>query len=195
MEGLIRGFDVAIPFLRMVFAGVVIAMAVLSALAWGVRTRRIQPFSGVGRFTRKIADPLIAPVDRRVIKLGGSSVTAPWYALVFVLLTGLLALALVMFVRDTLMSIAFASERGAGGMVRLVVTWTFAALQVALLVRVITSWVGGTHSAMGRLAHRLTEWMVAPIRRLIPAFSGIDVSPLVAWFLLSLVRNLVLRAF
>ncbi len=195
MEGVIRGFDVVIPVLRMVFAGVVLAMVVVSALAWGVRTRRIQPFSSIGRFTRKVGDPLIAPVERRVIKAGGTSATAPWWTVVLVLLAGLVVLALVTFVRDTLASVFLATSQGTGGILRLLLSWTFGVLQVALLVRVITSWVGGTYSTIGRLAHRMTEWLVGPLRRVLPAFGQIDISPLVAWFLLSLVRSLVLRAF
>jgi len=39
-----------------------------------------------------------------------------------------------------------------------------------------------------------TEWLLAPLRRIIPSFRMFDVTPLVAWFLIQLLRTVVLRA-
>ena len=98
--------------LRGGFAGVVVLTGVLMTLAWAVRARRIQPFSGLGRFVRRLGDPLIAPVERRIIRAGGTSQSAPWWTLVFVLIGGLAVLALLTFVRDLLVSAFHASSRG-----------------------------------------------------------------------------------
>ena len=38
----------------------------------------------------------------------------------------------------------------------------------------------------------LTNWIIDPIRRILPPLGLIDFSPLVAWLLLTLVRNFVL---
>jgi YggT family protein len=38
----------------------------------------------------------------------------------------------------------------------------------------------------------LTDWLIEPIRRILPPLGMIDFSPLVAWLVLSLVRSFVL---
>ena len=38
----------------------------------------------------------------------------------------------------------------------------------------------------------LTDWIVEPIRRILPPLGMIDFSPMVAWLVLSLLRNFVL---
>ncbi len=47
---------------------------------------------------------------------------------------------------------------------------------------------------MTRLAYRITEPVLAPIRRLLPSMSGIDLSPMVvmlgAYLLISILRNI-----
>ena len=37
-----------------------------------------------------------------------------------------------------------------------------------------------------------TEWMLAPLRRILPPFGMMDFSPLVAWFALSILRKMIL---
>ncbi len=49
-------------------------------------------------------------------------------------------------------------------------------------------------NAVTRLAYRITEPVLAPIRRLLPSMSGIDLSPMVvmlgAYLLISILRNI-----
>jgi uncharacterized protein YggT (Ycf19 family) len=44
---------------------------------------------------------------------------------------------------------------------------------------------------VGRPAWLLTDWLVEPIRRRLPPFGPLDLSPLVAYFALVLLRALV----
>lgn len=72
-------------------------------------------------------------------------------------------------------------------------------LNVLLLLRIILSWVPGLspdHPAV-RVVHQLTTPILDPIRRLMPPVGGLDISPMIAFLLLYLARNLleeVLRA-
>jgi YggT family protein len=75
----------------------------------------------------------------------------------------------------------------------LLVTWTCAVLQIALLVRVVLSWFRPNPGAWYvRWAFRLTEPFLAPLRRVIPALGMMDISPIVAWFLLGLIQGALL---
>ncbi|HRN52700.1 MAG TPA: YggT family protein, partial [Gemmatimonadaceae bacterium] len=129
-----------------------------------------------------------------VARFGQPRTRAPWWGALGVLLIGALLLGVMDFVRNTLSDIYYASSQGPRSGVLLLVGWTFAILQLAVMVRVITSWVGGQYSRVGRVAMLLTEWFLAPLRRALPRFGMVDLSPLVAWFALSLLRGIVLGA-
>jgi YggT family protein len=60
---------------------------------------------------------------------------------------------------------------------------------VALFVRVIVSWLGGLRYARWmRPIYLLTDWLVKPIQRHMPPFGMLDLSPLVAYLVLMVLR-------
>ena len=68
------------------------------------------------------------------------------------------------------------------------------AFLVVILIRVVFSWVSPVPTnPVSRLAWMLTEPILAPIRRVLPATAGLDLSPLVVWLivivLIGLLRN------
>ena len=167
---------------------------VVFTIDWLVRTRRISPFGPVARFFRRVVDPLIVPVEQRVVRAGGLPASAPWWALVVVVLGGLVLLALLEFVRGQLAFAAAAGGAGASGVIAVLITWTFGILQLALIVRVISSWVRlSEFSRWIRWTIPLTEWLLRPLRNLIPPLAGtIDLSPLVAFLVLAITKSLLL---
>ena len=79
------------------------------------------------------------------------------------------------------------------GVLLLAEQWTFGFLKFALLVRVVSSWLPrlGT-SRWARWSYGATEWMLRPLRNLLPSIGGvIDITPIVAYFALVLVQYLV----
>ena len=177
--------------------GIAVALLVALPLAtwsWMERTRRLHPFGAAARGARTLLDPPLRPVDRLVARLGQPRSRAPWWGALGVLLVGALLLGVMDFVRNTLSDIYYASSQGPRSAVQLTVGWAIAVLQLAVMVRVIMSWVGGQYSRIGRAAIVLTEWFLAPLRRALPQFGMVDLSPLVAWFALVLLRGVVLGA-
>src|SRR2546422_178702 len=68
-------YDVHTILRVLVFAA--FCLAALVALAgWLVRTRRVSPFGGVGRTLRSVTDPVLRPVETRLVRLGGNPVHA-----------------------------------------------------------------------------------------------------------------------
>jgi YggT family protein len=65
-------------------------------------------------------------------------------------------------------------------------------LQIALLVRVIGSWLGLSYARWMRPVHALTNWIVNPLRRVVPTIGPIDITPLVAWFVLIIAERLLI---
>lgn len=178
----------------LVFAAGFIA-GVGAITSWGVRTRRISPFSPVARFVREKIDPvLVAPMERRLLRAGGTPYAAPWWALAAVVLGGLLLLSGLQFLRDQVVLMAYASQSGAG-LLMLLIRWTFSVLRIALFARVIASWVGGgPYSKWWRWSYVLTEWFLGPLRNVIPTIGMIDISVLVAYFGLGIIESVVVGA-
>lgn len=173
------------------FAGGVV-LAAVAALDWAVRTRRITPFGGVSRFVRSRVDPRLAGIERLVLRSGGHGSTTPWWGLLAYVVLALLILALVDLVVGLVADATVAASAGPAGLLWLAVHWTFGFLILALLVRVISSWIPAlARSRWARWSHPATEWMLRPLRQLLPAVGPLDVSPIVAYFGLTFVRYLV----
>ena len=191
---MVYALDTLLDILRVVVFVVAAAALVIFGIDWLVRTRRISPFGAVARFFRRVVDPVIAPVEKRVVRSGGLPASAPWWALVVVVLGGLVLLAGLEFLRGQLAFAAAAGGAGVRGLLGVLITWTFGILQIALIVRVVSSWIRlSEFSRWVRWTIPLTEWMLRPLRRLIPPLAGsIDLSPLVAWLLLLVAKALLL---
>jgi YggT family protein len=193
LESVAGLLNVVLGLLRpLVFAAGFVA-GVGAITSWGVRTRRISPFSPVARFVRDRIDPvLVAPMERKLLRAGGTPYAAPWWALAVVILGGLLLLSGVQFLRDQLLVLSYASQSGAG-LLMVAIRWTFSLLRIALFARVIASWVGGgPYSTWWRWSFVLTEWFLAPLRNVIPTIGMIDISVLVAYFGLGILESVVL---
>lgn len=195
MNALLTGFDAAIGVARIGFLALAAIVTAVCGVDWAVRTRRVRPFSPVARFFRNSIDPLLAPIERRVVRSGGIPSNAPWWALGAVILGGIAVLWLLGFLRSFVASVSVAAIGGPRDVVRLVVEWFFIALQVALFVRVLSSWIRlSPYSKWIRWAFVLTEPILRPLRRFIPPLAGgaIDITPIVAYFAIWLLSGLVL---
>ena len=73
-----------------------------------------------------------------------------------------------------------------------IVDMLFWVLDLAILLRVLFSWINpDPYNALVRLVHQITEPILAPLRRYVPSFGGLDVTPMIALILLQLVRDLI----
>ena len=168
------------------------AFAILVVIDWAVRTRRVNPFSGVARFMRTHVDPRFAAVERTVARAGGHPSATPWWALVAYVVCAALLLAAVDLLSTLLRQALAATSMGSIGLVLLIVRWTFGFLLFALLVRVIASWFPSL-AARRWIAWSFgaTEWMLRPLRRIIPTMGVMDITPIVAYFALQIAQWLV----
>ena len=184
-------FDAFIRILRLSLFVAVAVLAVVCLVDWLVRTRRINPFNPIARGMRSTVDPLMAPVERRIVRAGGLPTSAPWWTLVFVVVGAIVLVTLLEFIRNQMVMFAASSGQGAGSIAALLVRWTFSILRLALIVRVISSWIRvSPYSPWIRWAFQLTEWFMAPLRRVVPTIGVIDITPIVAYFLLGLLQGL-----
>jgi YggT family protein len=178
--------------LRVTLLSAAVLMAVIALIDWMVRTRRLNPFSPVARFFRQRIDPLLEPVERRVLRAGGLPANAPWWALAAIVVVGIVLLAILDFVAGLAADLAVGLSGGPGGILRLLVYWTFTLLRIAILVRVIASWLPiSPYSPWIRWSFAVSEPILRPLRRVIPPFRSIDITPIIAFFGLGLLEALV----
>lgn len=193
MTSALSAFDALLGFLRVAFLALAVVLAIAATVDWLVRTRRLNPFSKTARFFRQRIDPLFEPVERRVVRAGGLPSAAPWWALATVVLAGILIISLLGFLRAQVLVIASAASLGTRGYVALLINWTFGILRLALIVRVVSSWIRvSPYSKWIRWSFVLTEPMLRPLRSFIPTIGMIDITPIVAFFALGLLEGLLL---
>lgn len=189
----------ALMLLDIVRWTIVVALLYVGIVAlthWAVRSRKLSPFGAWPRTVRRLSDPVLRPVEQRVIRAGGSPQTAPYWLLAVVVLGGLVLISLVRW------SIGFTYSLGslASAPLRIqlltLLSWIFTILRFALIVRVIASWFGvSPYAKWMRPIVVLTDWILEPLRRVLPPFGPLDLSPLVAYFILWIAERVIIGAF
>ena len=181
----------AIRFIALIAAGI---FAVFCLIDWMVRTRRVNVFGGLARFTRARIDPILEPIERKVVRAGGNPASAPLWALAAVVVGGILLISLLDFLRAEVVTLAFGMQNGAGGMFKVLVSWIFDFVRIAILVRVVSSWLPiSPYSPWIRWAFVISEPILRPLRQVIPAMGPIDITPIIAYFLIGFLQGAVLR--
>jgi YggT family protein len=190
METFLSGADAVILVLRTALLSIAVVFAAICVLDWAVRTRKISPFNAIARFCRSTVDPIIAPVERSVVRAGGTPAAAPLWALAVIVIGGILLLTLLDMIRLEVVKTIIASNEGAAGIYHLLVSWTFTILKTAIVVRVISSWLPiSPYSKWVRWSYQLSEPMLAPLRRFVPILGGLDITPILAYILLSIIES------
>lgn len=65
-------------------------------------------------------------------------------------------------------------------------------LNIAIFIRVILSWLPiDRYNPLVQFLHSITEPILAPIRRNIPSVGMMDLSPIIAFFLIQVVQAIV----
>lgn len=184
------------PFLTVARYAVfgVVALAALAALgSWLVRSRTISPFSALGRGLKAATDPLLRPVEKRLVRMGGNPVHAGGWLIVVCAVGGIILLSVLGWLFTTFRTAQAAATGGPRASVALTLWLAYNVLKYALIVRVIASWFGAfRYSRWMRPVYALTDWIVEPIRRIVPSLGPFDVSPLVAWLALWLLLQVLL---
>jgi YggT family protein len=171
-----------------------LAFSTIVALThWAVRSRRLNAFGAWPRLVRRISDPVLLPLERRVVRAGGSPQNAPLWLLGVVIASGLLLISLTQWLIGTAAGLMMLAQGGPRVWLRVLVGAFFSLLMTAILIRVIGSWFGiGPYRKWMRPFYILTDWLIDPIRRILPPMGMFDFSPMVAWLALYVVRGFVM---
>ena len=76
----------------------------------------------------------------------------------------------------------------------LLVSLLFNVIYFVLIIRIILSWVGADpYNEIVQIIYRVTEPILAPFRRLPLQMGAIDFSPILAFIVLSVLRNFIVN--
>ena len=194
MSGTVVVFDQILGAVRFALAVLAAIFAVFCLIDWLVRTRRVNLFGPLARFSRSRIDPVLEPIERKVVNAGGNPASAPLWALAAVVIGGILLISLLDFLRAEILGLAYAVQSGPGGIFRLLVAWTFDFIRIAILVRVVSSWLPvSPYSGWIRWSYVVSEPILRPLRQVIPSLGPIDITPIIAYFLIGFIQGAVLR--
>lgn len=176
----------------LVFA-VAVACTAIAAGSWALRTRRLSPFGRTGRLVRRLSEPVLDPIETMLLRQGGNPENAEVWLVGIAVVGGLLVVTAANWVAAIAIQTSGAASAGPRGILHLLIYYASQLLLLALIARIIGSWFGvGRFNRWMRPAYKLTDWIVEPLRRVIPPVGMFDFSPLVAWILILVVRGIVL---
>lgn len=182
--------DLVIRTLALTGVGVA---ALVFATDWAVRRGHLKPFGAWPRMVRKGSDPLLVPLERRLLSSGKNPQDASLWLFIGVLIAGLLVIVFTRWLISTTGYLIALRSAGPLAWVRLVIAVISAVLMGSIVVRIIGKWFGADRWHRGmRPFYRLTDWIIEPVRRRMPPFGRIDLSPLFAYLIILLARTVLL---
>ena len=133
-------------------------------------------------FLVKVTNPLVIPLRKVVPGLAGLDLAS----LLLALLLQLAGIVLLLLINGlSLPNVALLLVWSLLGVIGLLVNIYF----FALLAMIILSWVAaGSNNPAIYLLHQITEPVMAPFRKLLPAMGGMDFSPILVFILINVLQ-------
>src|ERR1051325_4814451 len=170
------------------FGGSLLVLATQSA----VNRKLLRQTARWPLLVRRWSRPFLRPIERRLGAGGQNPQDAGLWLLGIVVVASLLALTVYRWLIGTAQLLLSMREAGVEAWLRLLLGAATTLIMAAIVARVIGLWLGlGRYHRWMRFAYRLTDWLVEPIRRRLPVTGLLDLSPLVAYLLLFILRLVV----
>ena len=141
-------------------------------------------YNPLSQFIVKATHPLVGPL-RRIIPSLGRLDTATLFLAIVIAAAKIVVLSLISYggVSNPLGIFVTSIYIVIGEALRLIL--------YVLIIRAVLSWVSQGQNPIESLMQQLTEPLIAPIRRIIPAMGGLDLSPMVVIIALLFIMKLL----
>lgn len=180
-------------FVSWAVQAVIVAIIVLMILRMIGDARDLNPFSWAAITLRRLTDVFVAPVRGALRQVGIDPKFAPLVVILVSILLGYFFLQLVSTIAMTVSGIISSAASGAIVSVLGFILYGLISIYVLLIfMRIVFAW--GMVSYGNRLMRFLvdtTEPLLGPLRRTIPPLGRIDISPIVAFFILWLFQQAI----
>ena len=145
-------------------------------LRFWMQALRVRPPNQIAQAIFQTTDWIVQPLRRMIPGVGGYD----WASVIATILVALLA---------SLIECAFLPQLRIVDVVVLAVfmalRWFIYGLILLIVLEVILSWIN-PHAPLAPFVHSMNAPILAPIRKLLPSFGGMDFSPLVALLVLQI---------
>ena len=172
-----------LPILQLIVDTVAGVLGGVLLLRFWMQDIRVRPPASIGQFIFTLSDWLVRPLRRVVPGMGGYD----WASLIGAFLVVLVA-------SSVLLLAGFSGQAVLLYALYRILTWIIYGFMGLLIIEVIFSWVN-PHAPLAPFVHALNEPLLRPLRRVIPPLGGLDITVLVAFILLQIVKYLINRLF
>lgn len=167
---------------------VIVAMIVLMLARLALNYADLNPFSWPVLRVRQLTDPFVNPVRRALVGFGFNPNFAPLLTILITILLGWLTQQLAVGVINTIYKVTVSAlQKRPVLVVGYLLDGLLGLYLLLIFARIIFSW--GQVSYANRIMRflvRTTEPLLGPLRRIVPTIGFIDISPIVAYFIITL---------
>ena len=143
-------------------------------------------YNPISQFIVKATDPLLKPLRRFIPGLWGIDIPS----IVLALLVQIVGLVLMMLLKGTV----------SGSLMLFLLLSLFGILNIglkiaffAIIIVIVVSWIAPqSYNPAVSLLRQISDPIMAPFRRIIPPMGGLDFSPMLAMFVIHVLRSIVL---
>ena len=140
-------------------------------------------YNPLSLFVVKVTQPILGPLRRVIPAIGPIDTSTVLVAFIFCLIS-------IVFGLWATSTLALLGVKTILLAVVLLLTYAGKLVFWLILVRTILSWVSQGRNPIDHLLYQLTEPLMSPIRRIIPAMGGLDFSAMIIMFILIALNSL-----
>ena len=143
---------------------------------------RADSYNPISQFLIKVTQPLLKPIRRFIPSIGKVDTATIIAILLIQMLTTAALVALQGYSIPNPLDLLIWAVLGTLGML---INIYF----IAILASIIISWVApGSYNPLILLLHQLTEPVMAPFRKIVPAMGGLDLSPIFVFLTINVLQ-------
>lgn len=186
-------FEAILYYTNAAVVGVIVVFILLVLLRVALNYADLNPFSRPVHRVRSMTDPFLNPVRRALVGFGFRPTMAPLVTVLIAILVGWLASMILSDVIQTIYGVIVAARQARPVAVIGTLLYGFLSVYVLLIfARIIFSWGMVSYSnRVMRFLVNATEPLLGPLRRIIPPLGMMDISPIVAFFIIWLFQQAI----
>jgi YggT family protein len=180
-------------FITWAVIAVIIATILLMVIRLIVIQADFNPFGWIAITTRRLTDPIIAPIRRAMVGFGFDPKYSPLVTILITVLLGYFMLQLVRSIANTLLGVLLSVQSSQIVPIFGYILYGMLSLYLLLIfIRIIFSWAMISYSnRVMRFLINATEPLLGPLRRIVPPLGMWDISPIVAFIIIWLFQQAI----
>ena len=172
--------------LELIISSVVELYTMLVLLRLMMQLARADFYNPISQFIVKATDPLLKPLRRFIPGLWGVDMPS----IVLALLVQIVGLVLMMLLKGTVtIDPVLFLLLGLFGVINIGLKIAF----FAIIIVIVVSWIAPqSYNPAVSLLRQISDPLMAPFRKIIPPMGGLDFAPMLAMFVIHVLRSIIL---